>query len=208
MNQIWNPDNRFFSGVRKAMDLICLNILWVICSLPVMTVGAATCGLYYAVVKNIRQGRSYPVREFFRGMKENFWRATGVWMTVLVFFMMGGVGDFMLFGAFFKMESAADILFSCLFILKLLLPVFVFLYAFPMMSHFELPSIQVLEKSLMISGLHAGRTLLLTLLLATAAVFAAAETLLLLFLPGTYCLVASFLLEPVWKTYAPCSDRT
>ncbi len=202
MDQLLNPENAFFSVVRKIVDLVWLSVLWAVCSVFVVTAGAATSGLYYAVVKNIRRGRSYPSREFFYGMKENFWKATAVWMVILMFLVMMLVGDVPLFAAFFKLETAGDAAFSALFFLKLLIPALVFLYAFPMMSRFEMSVVAILEKSLILSLRHIVRTVPLVLLLFVTIVLAAAEPLFLLFfLPGLYCLAASYLLEPVWKRY-------
>ena len=202
MNQWLNPDNSFFNGVRKIVDLIWLSVLWAVCSLPIVTAGAATSALYYAVVKNIRRDRSYPTREFFRGMKENFWKATGVWLVVLLFLVMVLVGDLSLFGSFLKLETAADAAFTGLFCLKILLPALLFIYAFPMMSRFDMKFVAILEKSLILSVRHLLHTLPLLLLLFVTLVLAAAESLFVLFfLPGLYCLLASFFLEPIWKRY-------
>ena len=62
--------------------------------------------------------------------------------------------------------------------------------------------VAIFEKSLILSLRHIIRTVSLVLLLFATIVLAAAEPLFLLFfLPGLYCLAASYLLEPVWKRY-------
>lgn len=197
-----NPENGFFSGVRKIVDLVWLSMLWTICSLPVVTAGAAATGLYYAVVKTIRRDRSYPTKEFFRAMKQNFWQATGIWVGILALLCMVFVGDLPVFGGFFSMDSAVDVMFCLFFFAKLCLPLCLFLYALPMISRFDMKFVAVLEKSLVLAVRHFLHTLALLLLLFVTVVLAVAESLLiLLILPGFYCLVASFFLEPIWKRY-------
>ena len=55
-----------------------LNLLWVVCSLPVFTIGASTTALYYAALKMAKGEESYPARMFFRAFKENFRQATAL----------------------------------------------------------------------------------------------------------------------------------
>lgn len=202
MNTWLNPENSFFSGIRKIMDLIWLSMLWTICSLPVVTIGASTAGLYYAVVKNIRRDRSYPTKEFFRGMKENFFQATGVWLLIVILLFMVMVGDLTIFGGFLSCETVTDGIMCFLFFIKICLPLILFLYAFPMMSRFDMKLIAVVEKSFLLSMRHIVHTIGLLLLFFVVMIMALAESLFLLFfLPGLYGLIASFFLEPIWKRY-------
>ena len=42
MGSLFNPQNAFWSVFGKIADVLALSLLWVICSLPVVTMGAAT----------------------------------------------------------------------------------------------------------------------------------------------------------------------
>ena len=53
-------------------DLIVVNWLWLLCSLPVITVGPATCAMYTVTLKLARGEAVNPVKDFFRGFKSNF----------------------------------------------------------------------------------------------------------------------------------------
>ena len=44
MDRIFNMDNKFFTFMGKAADLILLNIIFLICCLPVVTIGASEIG--------------------------------------------------------------------------------------------------------------------------------------------------------------------
>ncbi|MCI9314300.1 MAG: DUF624 domain-containing protein [Lachnospiraceae bacterium] len=94
--------------LNKMTDLILLNILWIICCLPVITAGAATSAAYYVSITSIRCGDGYVIRRFFNGFKSSFRQITPVWLGLLaagfilladVFFwnrMGGGTGKIML----------------------------------------------------------------------------------------------------------------
>lgn len=60
---------RFFNDL---FDLLVVNALWLICSLPILTVGPASCGLYTVTLKLVREEPVHPVKDFFRGFKTNF----------------------------------------------------------------------------------------------------------------------------------------
>ena len=53
-------------------DLLILNLLWMLCSLPILTIGPATCALYSVTLKIARDEPVQTVREFFSALKSNF----------------------------------------------------------------------------------------------------------------------------------------
>lgn len=63
--RIFNADNKFFGFMGKAADLIILNILFVVCSLPIVTIGASVTAMYYVTLKMIKNEESYISRSFF-----------------------------------------------------------------------------------------------------------------------------------------------
>ena len=59
-------------------DLILVNILWFVCSLPIITVGASTAALY-SVVRKMAACEYYTVwRGFWHGFRENWKQVTAV----------------------------------------------------------------------------------------------------------------------------------
>lgn len=58
--------------LRTVFDLILLNFLAVLCSLPVITAGASACALFYVELKMARDESSAPIQEFFSAFKDNF----------------------------------------------------------------------------------------------------------------------------------------
>ncbi|MBR3949042.1 MAG: YesL family protein [Oscillospiraceae bacterium] len=57
--------------LRDLFDLTVLNWLWLVCSLPIVTVGPATCALYAVTLKMAREEPVSPVKDFFRGFRVN-----------------------------------------------------------------------------------------------------------------------------------------
>ncbi|MCM1386844.1 MAG: DUF624 domain-containing protein [Bacillus sp. (in: Bacteria)] len=70
--------------LNKLTDLILLNVLLIICCLPVVTAGAAVTAAYYVSITSIRCGDGYVVRRFFTSFKKNFRQITPVWIAIFI----------------------------------------------------------------------------------------------------------------------------
>ena len=76
MDKLFNMDNKFFTVMGHVADLMILNIVFLICCLPVVTIGASLTALHYVTLKMARNEESYIVRSFFKSFKQNFRQAT------------------------------------------------------------------------------------------------------------------------------------
>ena len=65
-------------------DLVALHVLWLLCSLPIVTIGASTTALYYASMRRIRTDESHVHQNFFRSFRQNFRQSTILWLIMLV----------------------------------------------------------------------------------------------------------------------------
>ena len=61
----------------------CLNIMWLVCCLPIVTIGASTTALYYTSFKIAKDEGSYITKMFFHSFKQNFKQATVIWLIML-----------------------------------------------------------------------------------------------------------------------------
>ena len=77
-------DSPLFSFLNKVADLIILNLLTLVCCIPVITVGAAMTGLNYVCLKMVRNEEGYIIRGFFKSFKQNFKQATIIWLIILL----------------------------------------------------------------------------------------------------------------------------
>ena len=79
---IFSPDNPVVRFIIKLGYCWWLNILWLVTSLPVITIGASTTALIYSSMK-LHCDEGYPTTNFFRSFKENFRQATIIWLLYL-----------------------------------------------------------------------------------------------------------------------------
>ena len=92
--KFFSYESRFSQLLLKLCYACYLNLLWLVCSLPIFTMGAATTALYYTCLKVIRGEEGYVGAAFFRSFRENFKQATVLWL------MMLGAGLFLGFDVY------------------------------------------------------------------------------------------------------------
>lgn len=93
MGKLFNLDSPVFNCLNKVADLLWLNILTLICCIPIFTVGASLTALNYVVLKMVRNEDGYLTRSYFKSFKQNFRQATVIWLIVLAVIMILA-GDF------------------------------------------------------------------------------------------------------------------
>ena len=76
-------DSPFGQILLKLCYACYLNLLWFICSIPIVTIGASTTALYYASLKIARGEDRYLGRMFFRSFVQNFRQSTVLWLILL-----------------------------------------------------------------------------------------------------------------------------
>ena len=88
---MFNYDNKVFEFINRVVDTMFVALLWVVFSLPVITIGASTTAFYETVHKVLRQNRGYIWRTFWKTFTSNFKRSTIVWLIQLglsLFFLL------------------------------------------------------------------------------------------------------------------------
>lgn len=83
MGKFFDMDSPIMSGLSRVADLMILNILALICCIPIVTIGASITAMYYVELKWARKEEGYTVRPFFREFRNNFKQATIEWLIIL-----------------------------------------------------------------------------------------------------------------------------
>lgn len=160
---LFSYDSLFSRFLYFVADIVVLHVMWVIYSLPIITIGASTTALYYSCMKRIRTGEGYAARNFHRSFCQNFRQSTLIWIGLVLvglFFIAdlrigmavnGAIGKFMLIGC------------SVFLIPYLLLCI----YIFPVQAKFENKIFDNIKNALIMSLRHFPCSLLLIAIYAT-----------------------------------------
>ncbi len=196
-----SPVSRFLT---KLFDIVWLNILTMICALPIVTAGASFTAMHYVLLHMVRNEEGYIAKSFFKAFKQNFRQATLVWLTVLPFLLLYS-GIFVFFGRTGDGRlTAAGIAVLVAFIL--LLPFLLFL--FPLLARFETNIPQLYKNTVLIMFGHFRITLFMVLahivcwyaIWKWLAYVAFLIPLMFFSLPGY---ISAVLYTPVLKKYEP-----
>ena len=158
--KLFSPDSKFMRFMSTLGDLMLLNFVFLLCSVPVVTIGASCTALYAVVFRMVREKDGKGVlAQFFQSFRQNFRRATLLWLILLP---AGGllVLDLWLFSG----VTGPMRWLSVVFLLLLLLVVFTAGYAFPLLSQFENGVKETLKNALFLSLGYLPRTLGVTAL--------------------------------------------
>lgn len=124
-------------------NTVFLNLLFLVCSLPVVTMGASLTAMYAGLRAAIKKEPCY--RAFFRALKNSFWRSTLAWLILLpanVYFIYSALSSIIYFRE--QQGSFAPLIFSALIVLMLLgFTTVVFLFY----SRFEVTLLQLFQYS-------------------------------------------------------------
>ncbi|MDC7279898.1 YesL family protein [Butyrivibrio fibrisolvens] len=82
--QIFSPDSEVMEFLSKVTDFIILNLLTVLCSIPIITIGAAHTAKFYTSMKIVRGEEPSVTKSYFKSFKDNFPQVTVAWLIVLL----------------------------------------------------------------------------------------------------------------------------
>lgn len=87
MSSIFDLDAPIWVFMGEVADVIILALLWWICCLGVVTMGASTTALYYVVGKKVRKETTYVAKDFFKSFKQNFRQSVPLSILVIAAFI-------------------------------------------------------------------------------------------------------------------------
>ena len=79
------PENPVMIFMEKVFNMMLANILFLICSIPVITIGAALTGMIQVIQDQIYNEEQPVIRRFFEAFRENFRQATIAFLMLAVF---------------------------------------------------------------------------------------------------------------------------
>lgn len=187
--------SRIGSAVSRLIDLIVAGLYWLICSLPVITIGAASTALYYAVVKCVRHERGRLTGVFFSAFRREFRQSTLTWLIYIGYTAVIAADAYAIGAA--GLGGVLGILRWVFFLPALLSLPWMFAY----ISRFS----NNIKGSFKFVGWltlkHLGKSVLLAAVLVAVGVIVYFTPLLLPLLPGAVCMLMSLIIEPVFREY-------
>ncbi len=203
MGRFFNLDSPVMNFLGRVADLVWLNILYIICCIPIITIGASTSALYYVTMKMVANEEGYITRSFFKSFKDNFKQATLIWLLVL----LAGAIFFVDFRILNMMEGTLGKVVYVIICAVSILFLFMTIYIFPLLAKFENTIKNSIKNAFLISIRHFPYTILLILggIAPFIIVYFITALLPILFL-GVFSLIAfytSYIYRKIFSYYIP-----
>lgn len=197
----------------RVADLIILNLLCLLCCIPIVTAGASITAMFYVTLKMVRNEESYIVKSFFKSFKQNFKQATIIHLIMLVtalllFFDLRIVN---------QLEGTVGQVLHVIFIAFMLLYLMIFLYIYPVLSKFYNTTRNTFVNSFLMAIRHLPYTILMLVISAIPAAFlfipnaAVFSSVLMLFILLGFATVAycnSYFFVKIFDNYIPKEEET
>ena len=157
MRELFNMDGPIFVFLSKVADIMILNVIFLICCIPVITIGPALTALSY-VTQKMEDGREgYIWRSFFHSFRENFRQAVLMWLMMLA-------AAVVLFMDWYLLHIGAaghNALLIYAIVIATIIWVCFMLYLFPVLARFENSIANTFRNTFLLIFANGPRTLLM-----------------------------------------------
>lgn len=195
---LFSPDGLYARVMNWLWNILVLSVLWVVCSLPVFTIGAASTAAFYAAAKSIRHKTGRLHCEFFRSFRSNFRQSLLLSLTMLLLIAVLLAECVYLYA---NPDVPAGVLY--LFVGMLLSMCVMSCYLWACLSRYCLSSLRLLRMSLVLTFRHLLTTLGLLALAGICLLGIYWMPWAILLLPGLVMLAATYPMERILRKYAP-----
>ncbi len=201
---MFSYDSKFAQTVNQILDCLFLSLLWVVSSLPVITIGASTTALYATVDKVFRREEGSIWKEYWRVFRRDFKRATCLWGIMVLILVVLGANFYAAFSAGMSNEGLVIALQIGAVFLAALMAIWLQCW-FPYLARFDDPVKIILKNTMaiMLAETKVALRLLLLFLLVVAldAVLAMYVPILTVIMPVAYVSSLVRILERLFARY-------
>ena len=202
--RFFNPEGFVWKPLGYLGEIVMLSLLWVLFSVPLITVGPATAALYDCTVHSIRRGEGEPFSRFWKTFRSEL--RTGLLSALLWAAILGAL--FFLRALLMRRIGYAGVggTVGMATLVLLLVPTGMACWVFPLLSRFTFAFGALNTTAGRLALGHILRTLALAVLVLLGAELCLRYVLPFFFMPGLVALLNSYLIEPVFARYSDKSE--
>lgn len=204
MRRLFDIDSKFMRGLIHIADCICLSVLWLVFSIPIVTMGASSAALYAAVYKYIRRDEGYLWRTFWDAFKENLKRSTLAWLPALALLILLTVDALVFRSMYLQGKLIGNLYWVILVLICVAVTWTAWLSAY--CARFNGSVKDVLRFSLLLMAAHPVKSLWVFLPILAGAALILIAPVLLLIVPAAACWIGSVTMEKVFLLHMRPED--
>ena len=204
MGKLFDPNHPIMRCLTDIANIILLSCAWLICSIPVLTIGPATAALYYVAQKLVAGENPKIFRSFFHSFRDNL--KQGMILTLIFGISAALLGYDYLF-SYMVNESLGKIL-RIVFVVAAAVWLMLACYTFPLQAQFQNRIKITLQNALFLALSHLGQTVMVMLIhlvpvavcLALPELFARLLPLWIFAAPGLIAFLCTLRLRKLWAS--------
>ena len=158
---IFKFDSPVMNFISKVTDMVILNVLCLIMSLPIVTFGAAYTAKYYVSMKIVKGEESAVFKPYFKSFKENFKQSTKAWLILFIPMALVALDWLWIFNKGFKNVGNVYLILAAFFSCIVL---FVIMTIFPFIARFEMTLKEAFKGAVIFSIIYFIKLLLIVAL--------------------------------------------
>lgn len=204
-------DSPFSQLLLKLCYSCYLNLLWLICCIPIVTIGASTTALYYTSLKIVRGEDHALGHMFFRSFRANFRQSTVLWLILLATGLFLAGDGYLAYRLRAASTGAPAVLWTLILALVIgaaVVYTIVLLFVFPLVASVSNTNWAMLKNSFFIGARYLFCTILV-FVVHFAMFFAVVSIFTPLFLlgEGLCALISSYLMSNVLRACSYDPDQ-
>ena len=209
MSSLWRMDSPFMQKMTHITNLLLVNVLWLLCTIPIVTAGAATTAMYSVLFSYRRKESDSVLKPFFKAFGQNFLRSTLCWLVLLA------LGAAIGYDIILIIYGAENQIFLCIPVIIVgLLVIITGTYLFPQLALFDNKLRSILKNGFLLFVLNLFPSIamiILTwlpwiLLLCIPQLFWITLPLWVLIGFSLCAYINTYLLQNIFKKYIPASE--
>ena len=160
--KFFSMDSPLMQGLGKLADLMFLNILTLICCIPIFTVGAAWTALYYMTLKIVRDEEVYIARDYFKSFRQNLKQATAVWLLQIFVTAILVLDYYLMYND--EVKSGFPLVLQVMLMVVTVIAITTFMFVYPVMSKFENDLKHTLKNAFLMGVMQLPKVILMVIL--------------------------------------------
>lgn len=202
MGILFSADGLYARIMERFWELLVISLLWIVCSIPLVTAGAASAAAYHTAAKVVRHGADKPIPAFFSSFKTNLRQSIPLTIGAGILLLMLGAECLALYS---NPEAGTGMIILLCFALLSVLGALAYLW--PCLSRFNRSSLSFLQMAVTLTFRHFPVTVLVLLLRATMLGAVWLMPWGIMIFPGAALWIETYLMERILLRYSPIPEE-
>ena len=206
MKALFDPNGKLMTGIGRVGDHFLLSLLWLFCSLPIVTMGAASAAMCQVSFQILDGEECHLLRDYFAAFKRNWKLGTVLHLAVLAVLAVFALDVYF----YVELAAANDVFGSpvlgMVFLIALMLALCL-IWLYPYAVCYGGGFLRTVKMAFLLGMSNLGWTALMLALDAALVVGSFFLTFLAPFLPGLITLVNTLFLRRILRKYGRVPEK-